>query len=194
MEILMELLNNPIIAGVTGLTIGLIVTFIVIIKAWFSHRSLVKENASLLRGHVLMHDTGHITLRTELEELKRKNENLRVSVASLKNKTDKSELRTLHIYDKAIRLMNARVPGFAPVWESVLTEAEVEMQQIDTGVVAWVRRTIRPSIINKPQHTPLPSVNQAQLAMPFNSVHNGHNQESKELGQNSPTHPSSGTR
>lgn len=155
MELLAQLLNNPFVAGVAGLSIGLGFSLLVMAKAWFVRRSLEKENASLLRGHILMHDTGHKTLTSELEGLKRQNENLRVTVATLKTKTEKSELRTLHIYDKAIRLMNARAPGFAPVWESTLAEAEAEMQQVDTGMIAWIRRTIRPSLVNKSHQVPL---------------------------------------
>ena len=143
-----------------GLSIGLVIAFFVKVSAWFKRRSLEKENASLLRNHILMHDTGHKTLNAELEVLKKQNENLRVTVATLKTKTEKADLRTLHIYDKAIRLMIVRAPGFAPVWESTLTEAEVEMQQVDTGVVAWIKRTIRPSLVNKPQQAPLQLTNQ----------------------------------
>lgn len=159
----MELLNNPFIAAVAGLFVGLVIIFIVIVIAWFKRRSLEKENASLLRGHILMHDTGHKTLTAELEVLKKQNENLQITVATLKTKTEKSELRTLHIYDKAIRLMIVRAPGFAPVWESTLAEAEVEMQHVDTGMVAWIKRTIRPSLsggFNTSQQTPLQSTNQ----------------------------------
>lgn len=157
MELLAQLLNNPLGAGVAGLSIGLCFSLLVMVKAWFVRRSLEKENASLLRGHILMHDTGHKTLASELEGLKRQNENLRITVATLKTKTEKSELRTLHIYDHAIRLMNARAPGFAPVWESTLFEAEAEMQQVDTGMIAWIRKTIRPSLANKPHQAPLQS-------------------------------------
>lgn len=156
----MELLNNPWIAGLVGLSIGLVYTFIVKVGAWFKHRSLEKENASILRGHILMHDTGHKTLTAELDGLKKQNENLRATVALLKTKPGISELRTLHVYDKAIRLMIVRAPGFAPVWESTLSEAETEMQQVDTGMVAWIKRAIRPSIANKPRQAPLYSTNQ----------------------------------
>ena len=160
MELLTQLLNNPLVAGVAGLSLGLVLVLFVTVKAWLGRRSLEKENASLLRGHILMHDTGHKTLTAELEKLKHQNENLRITVATLKTKTEKSELRTLHIYDKAIRLMHARAPGFAPVWESTLAEAEAEMQQIDTGMMAWIRKTIRPSLVNKPHQVPLQSTNQ----------------------------------
>lgn len=161
MESVMEMLNNPIIAGLMGLTIGLTIAIIVKINASIARRSLVKENASLIRGHLLMHDTGSKTLTSELDVLKRQNENLRITVATLKTKTEKTELLAFHSYDKAIRLMNVRVPGFAQAWESTLSEVETEMLQIDSGVVAWIRRSIRPSIASKSNQVSLPPTNQA---------------------------------
>lgn len=165
----MELLNNPFVAG---LSVGLGFSLLIMVRAWFARRSLVKENASLLRGHILMHDTGHKTLTAELETLKRQNENLRVTVATLKTRPEKAELHTLHVYDRAIRLMNARAPGFAPVWESTLTEAEVEMQQVDTGMMAWIRRTVRPSLGVAFHQAPLQST-QTTNQQPNPAVHTG---------------------
>lgn len=158
-SIQVEILNNPFI---TGLSIGLTVALLVMVNAWLKRRSLEAENASLLRNHLLMHNAGHKTLSVELEELKKKNENLRVTVATLKTKTEKSDLRTLHIYDKAIRLMVVRAPGFAPIWESTLAEAEIEMQQVDTGMIAWIKKTIRPSLVNKPRQDSLPPMSHQQ--------------------------------
>jgi hypothetical protein len=53
----MEILTNPLIAGLAGLSIGLVIALFVKLSAWFTRRSLEKENASLLRSHILMHDT-----------------------------------------------------------------------------------------------------------------------------------------
>ena len=147
----MVMLCNPLTSGLIGLAVGLFIAIAVKINAWLARRSLEKENASLLRNHLRMHDAGHKTLTVELETLKKQNENLRVTVATLKSKTEKSDLRTLHVYDRAIRLMTLRAPGFAPSWEMALTEAEAEMRQVDTGMLAWVKRAIRPSLGSIPQ-------------------------------------------
>ena len=164
MESIMEMLKNPIIAGLVGLVIGLSIAAIVKINAIFSRQSLVRENGLLIRNHLLMHDTGSKTLNTELEVLKRQNENLRITVAALKTKTEKTEVLTLHCYDKAIRLMNVRAPGFAQAWESTLSEVETEMLQIDTGVVAWIRKAIRPSLASKSNHASLQPTNKTPSA------------------------------
>ncbi len=89
----------------------------------------------------------------ELEELKKKNENLRVSLAVLKNRPDKSEIRTLYLYDKAIHMMYEKAPGFAPAWESFIKDAEAEMEKTSTGLVAWARRVIHPSLTSGSYHT-----------------------------------------
>lgn len=153
-------LSNPLMTFVIGLAVGLLIALMVKINAWLARRSLEKENASLLRNHVRMHDTGHKSLTAELETLKKQNENLRVTVATLKSKTEKTDLYALHTYDKAIRLMTMRAPGFAPSWEMALAEAETEMQQVDTGMLAWVKRAIRPSLGSQPGHVISQSVNQ----------------------------------
>lgn len=147
MEIFFKILQQP----EAWLGFGLLIALYVMIKGWFLRRALEKQNASLIRGHLLMHDTGRNKLIEELETLKRQNENLRITLVTLKSKTGKTELRTLHIYDKAIRLMHLRAPGFGAIWESTLAEAEFEMQQVDNGILAWVKKTIRPSLDNKAQ-------------------------------------------
>ena len=56
----------------------------------------------------------------ELDSLKQQNENLRMTINTLEQKPGRAEIRTLHVYDKAINLMQKRAPGFAPVWQEVL--------------------------------------------------------------------------
>ena len=143
--------DNPLTAAFLGLFFGLFIALYVAIRGWFAARKLKKDNASLLRSHVLLHEAGNKAMSAELAKLKQENENLRITVTSLKMETGKAELRTLHVYDDAIRLMNARAPGFAPAWESALAEAEMSMAHADTGVVAWIKRTIRPSLGNRAQ-------------------------------------------
>lgn len=117
---------------------------------------MVKEN-QLLREHLQVqmkiNTKGNQETLQELEELKKKNENLRVSLAVLKNRPDKSELRTLYLYDKAIHMMYEKSPGFASAWESFIKDAEAEMEKTSTGLVAWARRVIHPSLSSGSSHT-----------------------------------------
>lgn len=137
----LAVLSNPFLAG---LSLGLAIALFASVSGWFSRRSLKKENASLIRSHTLINNEGYVKLRDEVEELRKQNENLRINAAKLNTKPDRAGRRTLLVYDKAISLMNARAPGFAPVWEAALCEAEVEMKLVDDGVkYGWLGKIIR---------------------------------------------------
>ena len=83
---------------------------------------------------------GYEETQQELKRLKQENENLRATVGTLSNKPGRAELKTLQVWDKALRSTTVRVPGFAPAWELAVAEAQKEMQDTDTGVKALVRR------------------------------------------------------
>ena len=153
----MELLTNPF---TLGLLLGLAVAAFVAVGGWNRRRALVKDNR-LLREHLHTQMTitsqGNRAQHDEIASLKQRNENLRISLAALKNRPDKAELRTLYLYDKAIHLMYEKAPGFAPAWESIIKEAEAEMDKTSTGLVAWVRKAIRPSLKTGSPPLSLPS-------------------------------------
>jgi hypothetical protein len=131
----------------SGLIVGLVITVIVWIRGILSQRSLRKEIINLkesLYARVQIETKGHMTREGEIESLKKQNENLRITVGSLQQKPGRSEIRQLHVYDKAIHSMLARAPGFAPTWEIVIKEAEEEVQKTETGVAAFFRRVFVP--------------------------------------------------
>jgi len=127
----------------SGLLVGLVVAIAVWIKGLLRLRSLRKEITSLkesLYTRMQIETKGHMTRENELEVLKKQNENLRITVSSLQNKPGRSEIRQLHIFNRAVHSMLARAPGFAPTWEIVLKEAEEEVQKSETGITAFFRR------------------------------------------------------
>ena len=54
-------------------------------------------------------------------------------------------MELLHVYDKALQLMFQKSPGFAPVWQTTVQEAEREIAQYQKGIIPFVRRLINPS-------------------------------------------------
>jgi hypothetical protein len=70
---------------------------------------------------------------TELERLKKENENLRVKVASLNDFPERRLERDLEIYARAEKRMLVGVPGFAGPWESAKHDALVEIQSEEAG-------------------------------------------------------------
>jgi hypothetical protein len=72
-------------------------------------------------------------IRTEVERLKKENENLRVKVASLSDSSDRRLDRDLEIYARAERRMMVGVPGFAGPWENAKHDALLEIQGEEAG-------------------------------------------------------------
>jgi hypothetical protein len=146
----MELLTQPFPLGLMlGLMCGLVIVLVGWVDAWGRRRSLVKDNQHLrehLRTMMAITEKGYQDAIQEIDQLKKQNENMRISFAALKNRPDRSELCTLYRYDKAIHIMYATAPGFAPAWEAAMQEADTEMGKMDTGILAWVRKIIRPSL------------------------------------------------
>jgi len=86
---------------------------------------------------------GSDQLHQDLIDLKKQNENLRITVATLQNKPGRAEIRTLEIYERAVQTMNSKAPGFAGAWQAALAEAEQEMKETEGGLRALVRKVFR---------------------------------------------------
>ena len=144
MEVLDFFKQHPFLFG---LVIGLMVAIGIWIKGLLKARGLNKEITKLkesLYTKMQIDTKGHMTRENELEQLRKHNENLRVSMKSLLQKPGRAEIRQLHVYDLAIHTMLAKAPGFAPTWEMVLKEAEEEIRHTETGLSAFVRKVFIP--------------------------------------------------
>ena len=62
--------------------------------------------------------------------------------ATLKQKPGRQELQQLHVYDKALRILFQKAPGFAGAWESAVTEAEKELSANESGLMPFVRKLL----------------------------------------------------
>lgn len=116
--------------------------------SFFSRLKMKKEISSLhkhLHTKMEIDAEGNRKLKDEIDNLNKQNENLRITVQTLKSKPGRTEIRLLHIYDKAINSMMSKSPGFAPAWQFVLQEAEQEMGEADQGVRAFVKKIFRPA-------------------------------------------------
>lgn len=128
----------------SGLGVGLIVAILV----WLGKRrtqSALRKELETLKGYLntqmSINSKGYEELRKEVETLRKQNENLRVTVATLSNKPGRAEIKTLHIWDKALRSLVVTSPGFAPAWEMALAEAQKSVsEETDSGVKALVRK------------------------------------------------------
>ena len=67
-----------------------------------------------------------------------------MAVKEWQQKPGRAEMRMLAVYDRAIRILNQNAPGFSPVWEKAVKEAEEEIVAADSGMSAMLRRAFRP--------------------------------------------------
>ncbi|WP_035603458.1 hypothetical protein [Haloferula sp. BvORR071] len=137
---------------VGGLGTGLAVAAAAWKSGFSARRRLGKDIRKLenelreLQGHLntqlKINAQGNDSIQKDLDEQKRQNENLRVSLASLQNKPGKAELRHAQITESAVRLMREQAPGFAPAWEKAMRQAEGELEAGESGLKKLVRRVI----------------------------------------------------
>jgi len=130
-----------------GLGIGLAVALYFWFSAWLHRRGLVKEVASLkehLHRQMEISAKGTDSQQKELEKLRQQNENLRITNASLKQKPGRAEVEMLATYERALRVMNTKAPGFAPAWEQAIKDAEAEVAATDSGVLPLLRKALKP--------------------------------------------------
>lgn len=135
-----------------GLLLGLAVAAVAWKSGFSTRRRLARDIRKLendmreLQGHLntqlKINAHGNDTLQRELEELRRQNENLRVSVATLQSKPGKAELRHFQVTESAVRMMREQAPGFAPAWEKAMRQAEVDLEAGESGLKKLVRRVI----------------------------------------------------
>jgi hypothetical protein len=126
-----------------GLGIGLLLMLIVWIRQWRAGAAMRKEMEELkkhLQTQMSITAKGYEEMQQDLKRLQQENENLRITVATLSNKPGRAELKTLQIWDKALRTMTLSSPGFAQAWEVALVEASKDIQETETGVKALVRK------------------------------------------------------
>lgn len=107
-----------------------------------SRKSEIKRLKELLHTKLEVEHQAHRKLSTELDDLRKQNENLRVTVSALQQKPDRAELRQLYVYDTAIRALLARFSAFGPAWQAELDLAERQMNEKETGVGAFMRRVL----------------------------------------------------
>ncbi|MEM1083196.1 MAG: hypothetical protein AAGI48_03670 [Verrucomicrobiota bacterium] len=149
MDQFLDYLKNPF---VLGLICGLVITFFVW-KTGLSNKIRLSRDVRRLenelrelQGHLntqlKINAQGNQTLQDELDELRKQNENLRVSVAGMQAKPGRAEVRQFQITESAVRLMREQAPGFAPAWEKAVRQAEEEVEASESGLKKLVRKVI----------------------------------------------------
>lgn len=101
-----------------------------------------REMQSHLNTQMKITATGSDSLSKEIETIKAQNENLRVNLAALQNKPDKSEQRQFRLQEMAVSSMREQAPGFAGAWEKAMRQAEADMASAESGFSKLMRKVV----------------------------------------------------
>jgi len=134
----LELTAETILLILMGVAVGALLSYFKSLLTIRKHKKELKEYKEHLDRQMKITDAGNSTLVSELEAVKKENENLRISVKTLGQKPGRAELRLLNIYDAALRKMMSQAPGFSSAWENSLQEAEREYEANETGLKSIV--------------------------------------------------------
>lgn len=134
-----------------GFGIGFLLFIISVINTARVKRQYKKEIArikSIVTQKMDIESDTLSKLKSEIEELRKHNENLRISVRSLSQKPNRKEVARLQIYQRAIEIMSLKAPGFAPAWHTALRESEEEFDRMYFGFEPFMRKVVPSKLID----------------------------------------------
>ena len=102
----------------------------------------VEKYKRMLQDRMELESDGLTKLKGEVEELKKQNENLRISLNTMSQKPGRKEMQRLDVYQTAAERLSINSPGFAPVWQAALKESEAEFRKTFLGLNPYLRKHI----------------------------------------------------
>ena len=106
-----------------GLAVAIIIFIVMSIRMRALKASCDKESARLrqmLTDRMELESEGLTKLKKENEELKKANENLRISIQTYAQKPGRKELQRLTVYQTAVDRLILNSPGFGAAWQAAL--------------------------------------------------------------------------
>lgn len=132
-----------------GFVFGLVVALVIFVWETIKRKSLenkknyeIKNLKDMLAQRMDIESEGLTKLKTEMDEIKKQNENLRITNANLIQKPGRKEVNQLQIYQKAVDRLIINSPGFGAAWQSALKESEEEFEKIFTGAKSFWTKII----------------------------------------------------
>ncbi|HZJ88851.1 MAG TPA: hypothetical protein VFC80_06835 [Sphaerochaeta sp.] len=128
-----------------GLAVALIVLLVMMIKRRGERKTAAKEMdrlKMLLADRMDLESDGLSKIREEIEELKKQNENLRITVSTYSQKPGRRELARLNVYQTAVDRLTINSPGFGAAWQAALKESEEEFEKTYVGAQSFIKRLI----------------------------------------------------
>lgn len=133
----------------TGLIVGLAVAVVLAIVLAARNASAKKASKDeiarlkkMLTDRMELESEGLTKLKSENEELKKQNENLRVSLQTMSQKPGRKEMQRLEVYQTAAERLTMNSPGFGPVWQAALKDSEEEFKKTFLGLNPFLRKHV----------------------------------------------------
>ncbi len=129
----------------SGCAVALIIWLVYIVRLHLAKKkgeAETKKLKDMLTQRMEIESDGITKLKNENEELKKYNENLRVSLQTMSQKPGRKEVERLQVYQKAVDRLTINSPGFGAAWQAALKESEEEFSKTYSGVIPFIRRVI----------------------------------------------------
>ncbi len=132
-----------------GLGIGVVLAIVlVVVMSVKRHKEILAANKEterlkrMLTDRMDLESEGLSKLKEQNEELKKQNENLRITMNTYSQKPGRKELARLQVYQLAVDRLTINSPGFGAAWQAALKESEDEFQKTYVGVQPFIKRLI----------------------------------------------------
>lgn len=138
-------MNNIVYGILFGLFMALVV-FITMLVKFKTYKSKTEAEAKklkeMLTTRMELESDGISKLKGECEQLRKENENLRISLQTYAQKPGRKELQRLTVYQTAADRLTINSPGFGAAWQAALKESEEEFQKTYVGIQPFIRKLI----------------------------------------------------
>lgn len=138
-------MNEMLVGLIIGLCVAFAILCVSVVKTSQIRKAGNKEVERLkkmLTDRMELESEGVGKLKSQVEELKKENENLRVSLKTLSQKPGRREIQRLEVMQTAAERLTMNSPGFAPVWQAALKESEEEFKKTFLGLNPFLRRSL----------------------------------------------------
>lgn len=138
-------MQNFLIGLGVGVVLAIVLVVTMSVKRHKENLAANKETERLKRmltDRMDLESEGLFKLKDQNEELKKQNENLRITLNTYSQKPGRKELARLQVYQLAVDRLTINSPGFGAAWQAALKESEDEFQKTYVGVQPFIKRLI----------------------------------------------------
>ena len=118
-------MNDFVVGLIVGLAVAVVLSVALLSKSSAQKKAAkeeVEKYRRMLQDRMELESEGLNKLKEENAELKKQNENLRISLNTMSQKPGRKEMQRLDVYQTASERLSMNSPGFAPVWQAALKD------------------------------------------------------------------------